>query len=1132
MRLPSTWPTLPFLIALGTASASLAVATTSSETDFFEQRIRPALSEHCFECHGAEKQKGGLRLDSRAQLLKGGDSGPAVVPGQPDESLLYQAITHRHADSAMPPKKPKLPEPVIVDFARWIREGAAWPAEAATAPAKEAFDLATRVARSPWMWRTPERQTVPQVKGPEPASDVDAFVRAKLEEKGLSPALATDDSTWLRRVNFVITGLPPTREALHAFLNDRSPDRRERVVDRLLASPHFGERWARHWMDLIRYAESRGHEGDYLIANAWHYRDYLIRAFNEDVPYDQFLREHLAGDLLLRPRLRQGTDINESVLATGWAFLGEENHSPVDIRQDECERIDNKIDVFSKTFLGLTVSCARCHDHKFDPIRAQDYYALTGFMLGSSFRQVRFEAMENNRKMAAELRNLREKFTPRLAELVAASQQESLGHIASYLLAAREALQSEATNGTALPQSTPRADSLDPQRLQLWVDHLHQAVTNQANPLHQFALNACRSRHKEALASAGVYGQSLVTSSPTGKPLSLPADARVIADYSQPAQQPWKVDGEAFGTRPLDRGDLILGDNATNPIVRVMPYGAARRDLFWNRLKTASDNENDSGKLAATARAGQMLRTPTVTLGVGKLHYLIKGKTRVYAAVDSHLMVEGPLHGVLVQTFDSGPTDQPKWFTHDLSAYSGHRTHVEFGPEGEGELEVLMVVESAEAPKWQPTAVFEPSASVSSWTDYANEFAHAAVAANEQLGRMSLANPTNATTTATLANWLVQNPKLFGKSSDPVLRQVADAFVADQTEIASRVRWESHTAVAWFDGTGVDENVLVRGKPFKPGAVSPRSLPAAFASTKPITTTATSGRDELAQQLVDPGNPLVARVIVNRVWHHLFGRGLVATVDNFGALGERPTHPELLDQLAWQFVHEDGWSLKRLIKRVVLTDTFAMSSHLADARTEELDPTNALLHRRSVRRLEGEAIRDSLLAVSGRLNPTLYGPPITVYLTEFTVGRGRPEKSGPLDGDGRRSVYSAMRRNFLPTFIQTFDAPTPFSTVGKRNVSNVPAQSLALMNDPLFHQQARVWAERLLSELPTADVPTRVRWLIESAYGRAPTETEAAACLESLAELRPLSNAEDNSVEVWAELCHALLNASDFIYVK
>ena len=650
--------------------------------------------------------------------------------------------------------------------------------------------------------------------------------------------------------------------------------------------------------------------------------------------------------------------------------------------------------------------------------------------------------MENNREQAAELKTLRERFTPQVTKALEASRQDGIGHIADYMMAASGVLVDGQQSTETLTEKSARKESLDPERFQRWVEHLHLAATNEANPLHAFA-KAAKHRDADMAALRAVNHESYF--------FKLPADARRIADYTTPGQQPWKVDGEAFGQRPLVPGDVILSDDADNPIARVMTYGAARRDLFWNRIKNSPGNENDSGKLAATSRAGQMLRTPTVTLGVGKLHYLIRGKTLVYAAVDSHLMVEGPLHGRLVQKFDQGPIHDLLWVTHDLSDYSGHRAHVEFGPDGDGELEVLMVVEATDPPKWKPTAgSFRASAATRSPADYAKEFQSAVASASKGLGRAAPVRSPDASTDAALADWLVQNPALFSDAPDAAVTRIANEFLAGQSNIASRVRWESHTAIAWLDGTGVDENILLRGKPAKPGPLAPRSLPVAFASAQPITTTASSGRHELARQLVAPSNPLIARTVVNRVWHHVFGRGMVASVDNFGALGDRPTHPELLDHLAWQFVHEDAWSLKRLIRRLVLTQTFAMSSRSADARAEELDPSNALLHRMPVRRLEGEVIRDALLAVSGRLNPTVGGPPVTVHLTEFLVGRGRPDKSGPLDGDGRRSIYIAQRRNFLPTLMQTFDTPTPFSTIGKRNVTNVPGQSLALMNDPLF----------------------------------------------------------------------------------
>lgn len=283
--------------------------------------------------------------------------------------------------------------------------------------------------------------------------------------------------------------------------------------------------------------------------------------------------------------------------------------------------------------------------------------------------------------------------------------------------------------------------------------------------------------------------------------------------------------------------------------------------------------------------------------------------------------------------------------------------------------------------------------------------------------------------------------------------------------------------------------------------------------------------------MTDPGNPLVSRVLVNRVWQHVFGRGIVGTPDNFGYLGERPTHPELLDHLAWVFVHEDRWSMKRLLRRLVLTEAFARSSQAATGRAAEVDPANTLLHRMPVRRLEAEAIRDSVLAVSGRFDPRLGGPPVPVHLTEFIIGRGRPERSGPLDGEGRRSLYTAAPRNFLPTMMVAFDLPTPFSTVGRRNTTNVPGQPLSLMNDPFLHEQSRTWATRVLRVLPGASDEARIRWMFETAYARPPGEIEIGNCLAALEQLRGLHVA-DRELDVWGDLGHAFFNANEFIYLN
>ena len=393
-------------LSLCLSVAATAGEPTPADVAFFESRIRPLLVAHCGECHGGDELQGGLRLDGRAALLAGGDSGPAVVPGDAAGSLLIGAV--RWESYEMPPDG-KLPDTAVADLERWIDLGAPWPAgresTGSHAP-PSAFDLEARRAAH-WAWRPVRDPAVPAVRDQAwPNSPVDRFVLARLEAGGLHPAPPADRRALIRRLSFDLTGLPPTPDAITRFLSDDRPEAEGRLVDRLLASPHFGERWGRHWLDLVRYAESRGHEFDHDAPGARHYRDYVIRAFNADVPHDRFVREQIAGDLLTEPRPHPTRGFDESILGTGFWHLGEWVHSPVDTREDEAERFEDMLDTASKTFLGLTVACARCHDHKFDAISTRDYYALAGYLRSSDYRDVRFETRDHNRRVARELDEL------------------------------------------------------------------------------------------------------------------------------------------------------------------------------------------------------------------------------------------------------------------------------------------------------------------------------------------------------------------------------------------------------------------------------------------------------------------------------------------------------------------------------------------------------------------------------------------------------------------------------------------------------------------------------------------------------------------------------------------------------
>lgn len=1020
------------LLVISVMFVSAVQADEETNLEYFEKYVRPVLSENCFRCHGSQKQESGIRLDHIDFLRREGNFGPILVPGKPLESNLYIAVAHKSQDLKMPYEKEKLPQHEIDALHQWISDGANWPDEPLPSGDSAQFDLKDRINRLPWIWRKPTMHSLPQVTGSEWAtSTVDYFILNKLENAGLQPAKAAAPEVWLRRVYFAITGLPPTPEQVQDFLDSDYSSRKASVVDALLDSPHFGERWARHWMDLVRYAESRGHESDFLIANAWHYRDYLIRAFNEDVPYDAFLTEHLAGDLIADPRRHPQTGANESILATGWPFFGEEVHSPVDIRQDEKDRTDNKIDVLSKTFFGLTVACARCHDHKFDAISQKDYYSLTGYILSSRFRQVRFESIQHNLNISTKLESLRKE-----------TRDQLMANLESFI--------------QRLDKTIPNPENGNP--LDIWEPQV---------------------------------------------------GSKIVLNFDKPDTD-WFGTGLLFGRKSIPKGQILLSEAGDLQFFQLAEAGHASRDPFWNDLKIRSGNEQDSGNLDAVGRSAGSVQSPTFQVTHGKIHILMQGETKVYAGVDAHLMLAGPLHGKLIKVLKS---NEKKWVVYDLSEYKGHRVHLEFGPVADKDLNVWAIVDGP---------VLHTS-SISSSSDVL-----------ETIGALR-SGKSISTAQAQSLNRVISDlsEKYQNTPNDWMKRnqEILTSYRQSRNQLQDQIQKESRTAISLSDGNGVNEHVLSRGKYQRPKGIARRGLPSAFGTQLPTPNNG-SGRLELAEALTSDDNPLVSRVMVNRIWHHLFGRGIVASVDNFGWLGERPTHPELLDHLAWTFINEDQWSIKSMIRRLVLSNTFAMSSQPMDAQAESIDPKNILLHRMPVRRLEAEVIRDSVLAVSGRLNTQVYGQPVPVHLTEFVIGRGRPGKSGPLDGDGRRSIYTSIRRNFLPTMMLAFDAPIPFSTVGKRNVTNVPAQSLAMMNDKFVYQQAGIWAQYLSDKFQPQQSREKIDFIYLQAFARKPGPQELNLALSAVDKLSKFHKVSPSDLKVWRDMCHTFFRLNEFIYLR
>ena len=774
---------LPFaLLVLLAPATGRAADHTPDDLKFFEARVRPLLAEHCFKCHGPEKQKGDLRLDSPAALAKGGSSGtPLFDRDKPEAGLLLRAVRHATGVEKMPPGK-KLADADIAALAQWAARGAPFPAPANVAGLDPAKHWAFQPVRAP---------AVPAVKRVAwPQSDLDRFVLAKLEAAGLKPAPPADKRTLLRRATFDLTGLPPTPDEIDAFLKDDSPRAFETVVDRLLASPAYGERWGRHWLDVARYADSNGLDENVAHGNAWRYRDYVVAAFNADKPYDRFLREQVAGDLL--PAADRSAR-NDQLVATGFLALGPKVLAEPDEKKMELDIVDEQLDTLGRTVLGLTLGCARCHDHKFDPITASDYYGLAGVFAGT-------KTMEHFKKVAR------------------------------------------------------------------WHEN----------------------------------------------PLATPDDLKRKADHDARVSK-LKADAKALGTK---------ADDTSKKAVQAL-----------------------QAEIAALEKAA-----PELPSAMGAT--------------------------------EGAPTDVP---------------------------------------------------------------------------------------------------------------------------------------------------LLRRGNHLTPGAVVARRFPTVLAGKdQPPLPKAQSGRLELAQWLTDAKNPLTARVMVNRVWRWHFGKGLVRSTDNFGLIGEKPTHPELLDRLAADFV-ADGWSLKKLHKRLMLSATYQMSA-AHDATAATADPDNRLLWRANPKRLEAEAVRDALLAVSGLLDRTAGGPALAHvknrdYLFDHT------SKDKTVYTSNRRSVYLPVVRNNLYDVFQLFDAPDAAVPNGDRATTTVPTQALFFLNSDLATRAADALAARVLERAPAE----RVSALFVLAYGRPPTADESRKVLAGVAALESEFATEPDEAKrarkAWAAVCQAALAANEFIHV-
>ena len=899
------------LLALGALLVSLSAAATSD--DHFEKQVRPLLAAKCFACH-ADAKMGGLRLDSRDAMLAGGARGPAVAPGDASSSLLIKAVRRENADLKMPPTEALEPAEIAA-LETWINAGATWP-EAKAVSQAPAGQIRPE-ARQFWSFQPVRRPEPPAVRDEKAArTEIDRFLLARIEQAGLEPAPPADKRTLIRRASLDLIGLPPTPAEVAAFLADDSPEAFATVVDRLLESPHYGERMARRWLDLARYADGRSSAyKDDPFPNAWRYRDWVVKAFNSGLPYDRFVTAQLAADLM------KGEDCDQLLPALGFHAL--------------LDRDDDRVDVTSRALLGLTVGCAQCHDHKFDPIPQSDYYSLQGVFDSTKTHEIplapedQVKAYDAAKKKVDDQKLKLDTFLEKQDDQLTLVLME---RTADYLVASWRV-----KTGAADAETAAREAALDAEVLNRWLAYIGSAE-REHRYLDDFESFLDRGGSiEEARAVAREFEQTL---------FSIRDEKLAVDDHN------YVKLGGAKGVR--DERTLL---NTNLEFLDPVKY------YLWRDLAEAP------GRREGVAREG------------GVYHV--------------------------------GPKEIDRYLT---------GVWLEYLQRERAELERL----EKEVPEPYP-------------------FLHAYKDADE--------------------------PK--------------------------------------------DARIAIRGDKKDLGDVAPRRFLQILSPDDPALFTAGSGRLELARAIVSKDNPLTARVMANRLWSWRFGRGIVSTASNFGQLGERPTHPELLDWLAAELM-DGGWSIKALDRQILLSAAYQRSSSMPnhpsrnhhpsrdrEGAVNESDAANTLLWRfNPIERLDFETLRDSILAVSGKLDATVGGAPKSLD-----------------DANLRRALYGEITRTTTDRTMTLFDFPDPKAHAEERSVTLSPLHRLYFLNNPFVIAQAEAFAARLEAEAGT-NAKARIALAYEIAFSRPPSETETALALSFL------------ETETWPRYTQMLLASSEFFSVR
>lgn len=1007
---------------------------------FFESQAWPIIERECLRCHGGDgRVRGGFRIDARGGLLLGGDRGPAIDEKNPEESLILKMISWESDEYQMPPKA-RLSNEEIAIITEWVLEGATWAdGIGSDVPAGEFEAQTIPDGGDWWAWQPLTDPKVPEVRNPEwIRNPIDAFILARLEEAGIDPAPEADRRTLIKRVAYDITGLPPTPEEVEGFVADDRVDAYERMVDRYLASPQHGVKWARHWLDAVRYADTDGYERDRTKPEAWRYRDWVVDAINEDKPWNRFLVEQIAGDELPDRNL-------ETLTATGFYRLGIWDDEPTDVELAKNDDMDSIIDVVSRGMMGMSVACARCHEHKRDPILQGDYYRL-----------------------AAIFRDLK-------------PYKERMGN---------------AINANNITRRVPN----------------HFGAEGEAD----FERQMRRYEDVFALTMADLREQSTSVSGSLGPS---PSDAGLVAHY------------------PLD--DAIKGvlhDATGNHDGRLLDARFGREGLQGGAL--GFDGGDDRAMIPNVARdsftISLWMQTESQANGPDEDPRWFRGSG----------LIDGEVSGIVndygISMIGSGivaaGVGNPETFVNSPPGFNdGAWHHIAFTRDASTGRIALFVdgreVDSATGGKQPLDSIQELS--IGRMLPGGGGF-------NGTLDEIRIHDRTlDPTEIAAMAFRTRFDDAVVAAIRDTRGDSAADRFDATRNRLLEmKPPSAATTLVLCARGHGPvppSTNILIRGNAHSPGRAVEPGVPAVlggldFAPEPPAHGESSGLRLAFADWLVQKENRVTWRVASNRLWQHLFGRGIVRSSDDFGSLGTRPTHPELLDWLAREFGRQDG-SRREMARLVLESSTYRMSNRF-DERSYNQDPLNDLVWRRDLRRLSAEELRDSILAMSGQLNPELRGPGVYPPLPRAVLETAsRPDQAWGRANDrqaGRRSLYVFLKRSLRHPFLEGFDQPDTDRPCSVRFATTVPTQSLMMMNSEFMDRQADRFAKRLRAERPN-DLRRQIERGLQLTLCRPPTEVEIDDILTLINDLQVMDGLDPS--EALEASCVLMLNLNEFLHI-